>query len=193
MEQVAWHDGWHHTFETLKPYLPWAGASIMALWGRLRSGWAWPHTIMLGILLTASLTIIVEHASGLQNIQSKIQRWSARGGFLLQPDFEDGTEFRFTLKSDDPRAPVPIHILRRRGHHAVTIRAILDVTTSRTQLTEEQDSVDFERLKSMLQLYLLQAGLQYVTTPSAPDRIVIEDVIYDGDDLNASQFLRRLS
>ena len=87
----------------------------------------------------------------------------------------------------------PIHILRRRGHHAVTIRAILDVTTSRTQLTEEQDSVDFERLKSMLQLYLLQAGLQYVTTPSAPDRIVIEDVIYDGDDLNASQFLRRLS
>ena len=99
--------------------------------------------------------------SGLQ--KSKIHTWGKQAGFVLQPDPEDGAEFRFILQNDDSRAAVPIYVLRRRGHRAV------------------------------LQLYLVQAGVQYVTTPSAPDRIVIEDVLFDGEDLNESHFLRRLS
>ncbi len=194
MEHVAWLDAGQRTFEMLKPYLPWVGGSMIALWGRLRSGWTWSHTIMLGILLTASLFIIVERVSGLQTVQSKIHTWGEHAGYVLQPDPEDGAEFRFILQSEDSRAAVPIYVLRRRGHRAVIIQAILDVTPGRAHIPmQQEDSTDFERLKSILQLYLVQAGVQYVTTPSAPDRIVIEDVLFDGEDLNESHFLRRLS
>lgn len=190
MEPVAWNESWLSAFEAVKPYLPWIGGCVIAIWGHLRSAWPWAHTLMVGVLLTASLSILLAQIGGVWSSEAKIQTWSARGGYALEPDQRDGMDFHYAVQGLDRE--VPLHVLRRRGQRAIVIQATLDVGRLRVPASTEHDPAEFDRLKSMLELYLLQAGLQYTTFPSMPDRIVIQDLLYDDEELSETLFLRRL-